>query len=79
MAQALLCSQIIMSGIMSGACQHCGQLIAGKAYRVTSEDGGVKLLDMTVCFYCSIEAQRLGLHAEDVQPRHSAGGDRART
>jgi len=30
-------------------CQHCGALIAGKAYRVTSEEEGISLLDMIVC------------------------------
>jgi hypothetical protein len=62
---------------MNCECQHCEQLITGRAYRVTSEDSGVKLLDMTVCYYCFIEARRLGLHAEDVPPRDSAAGYRA--
>jgi hypothetical protein len=38
----------------------------GKAYRVTSEESGIKLLDMTVCYYCFVDAQRLGLHAEEI-------------
>ena len=56
---------------MSYECQHCGQYINGKAYRVTSEESGVRLLDMVVCFYCFMDAQRLGLHAEEIYPRDS--------
>jgi hypothetical protein len=51
---------------MNYQCQHCGQFIMGKAYRVTSEESGIKLLDMTVCYYCFVDAQRLGLHAEEI-------------
>ena len=67
---------------MTLECRHCGALVSGKAYRVTSEDGGVKLLDMIVCYCCFIEAQRLGLHTEEMntvgmvtepRPRDSAG------
>jgi hypothetical protein len=50
-------------------CQHCGQIMAGKAYRVTSEESGVTLLDMVVCYYCFVDAQRLGLHVEELRPR----------
>jgi DNA-directed RNA polymerase subunit RPC12/RpoP len=49
-------------------CQHCGQLVAGKTYRVTSEESGITLLDMVVCYYCFLDAQRLGLHAEELRP-----------
>lgn len=51
---------------MNGECQHCGQWILGRTYRVTSEERGVTLLDMAVCYYCFVEARRLGLHAEEV-------------
>ena len=50
-------------------CQHCGALIAGKAYRVTSEEEGISLLDMIVCSLCFMEAKRLHLHAEVVNVR----------
>jgi hypothetical protein len=43
----------------------------GRAYRVTSEESGVMLLDMTVCYYCYIDAQRLGLHAEEIRPQRA--------
>jgi hypothetical protein len=50
-------------------CQHCEQPIMGRAYRVISQESGVTLLDMTVCHYCFIDAQRLGLKGEELQPR----------
>jgi hypothetical protein len=56
---------------MNYQCQHCGQFIMGKAYRVTSEEAGVRLLDMTVCYYCFVDAQRLGLHTEEILARES--------
>jgi hypothetical protein len=34
---------------MKGICQHCEELIVGNAYRVTSEDEDVTLLNMVVC------------------------------
>lgn len=42
--------------------------MAGKAYRVTSEESGITLLDMVVCYYCFVDAQRLGLHVEELRP-----------
>jgi hypothetical protein len=38
-----------MEKTMDRNCQHCGELIVGKAYRVTSEEEGISLLDMIVC------------------------------
>jgi hypothetical protein len=61
---------------MNYQCQHCGQFIMGKAYRVTSEESGVKLLDMTVCYYCFVDAQRLGLHTEEILARESPAAAR---
>jgi hypothetical protein len=49
---------------MDRSCQHCGELIVGNAYRVTSEEDGITLLDMVVCSLCSMEAKRLRLHTE---------------
>jgi hypothetical protein len=54
---------------MKRSCQHCGELIVGSAYRVTSEDEGITLLDMIVCFLCFIAAKRLRLHAEEINVR----------
>jgi hypothetical protein len=50
-------------------CQHCGQLILGNAYRVTSDDAGITLLDMIVCSLCFMEAKRLRLHTEEINLR----------
>ena len=61
---------------MNYQCQHCGQFIMGKAYRVTSEEAGVRLLDMTVCYYCFVDAQRLGLHTEEISTRDSPAAAR---
>jgi hypothetical protein len=54
---------------MKHHCQHCGELIVGNAYRVTSEDEGIALLDMIVCSICSMEAKRLRLHTEEINFR----------
>jgi hypothetical protein len=51
---------------MERVCQHCGELIVGNAYRVTSEEDGITLLDMIVCSLCFMEAKRLRLHTEEV-------------
>ena len=52
---------------MSRTCKHCGELIVGNAYRVTSEDEGMILLNMVVCSLCAMEAQRLRLHTEGIK------------
>ena len=33
---------------MKRSCQYCGELIVGNAYRVTSEEDGITLLNMVV-------------------------------
>ena len=53
-------------------CEHCGELYHGSAYRVTSEEDGILLLDMIVCHSCSIEARRLGLDTRKHDIRHIA-------
>ena len=69
---------------MERDCQHCGELIVGNAYRVTSEEDGITLLDMIVCSLCFMEAKRLRLHTEeiDVRSKHPSarnrGGHRSR-
>jgi hypothetical protein len=50
-------------------CQHCGKLIVSNAYRITSEDEGIRLLDMIVCSLCFMAAKRLGLHGEEINLR----------
>jgi hypothetical protein len=54
---------------MNQTCQHCGWLIVGDAYRVTSEYEGTTLLDLIVCSPCSMEAKGLGLHTEEINLR----------
>ena len=54
---------------MQRNCQHCGELIVGDAYWVTSEHEGVTLLDLIVCSLCSREAKRLGLHTGQINVR----------
>jgi len=51
---------------MKRVCQHCGELIMGDAYRVTSEEDGIILLNMVVCCLCSMEAKRLRLNTEEI-------------
>ena len=51
---------------MDQICEHCYDLIVGNAYRVTSEEAGITLLDITVCSLCFMEAKRLHLHAEEI-------------
>jgi RNase P subunit RPR2 len=51
---------------MIRTCKHCGELITGNVYRVTSEEDGVMLLDMVVCAGCAMEAKRLQLHTEEI-------------
>ena len=53
---------------MIRTCQHCGKLILGDAYRVTSEEGGMPLLNMVVCSACAMEAKRLQLRTEEINP-----------
>jgi RNase P subunit RPR2 len=50
-------------------CEHCCDLIVGNAYRVTSEEAGITLLDIIVCSVCLMEAKRLGLHTEEINVR----------
>jgi hypothetical protein len=52
--------------IMDHTCEHCYQPIVGNAYRVTSEEAGITMLDMIVCALCFEEAKRLHLHAEEI-------------
>jgi hypothetical protein len=54
---------------MKQNCEHCGQLLLGNAYRVTSNDAGITLLDMVVCSLCFMEAKRLRLHTEEINLR----------
>jgi hypothetical protein len=54
---------------MDRLCQHCGELIVGNVYRVTSKEKGITLLNMIVCCLCFMAAKRLRLHAEEINLR----------
>ena len=56
---------------MDYICRHCDEIIAGKAYRVISEEDGVALLNMIVCPTCAAAAKSLMLHTEEI----TAGGE----
>jgi hypothetical protein len=51
---------------MKRSCEHCGELIVGSVYRVTSKQDGITLLNLVVCSLCSLEARRLRLHVEEI-------------
>jgi protein-arginine kinase activator protein McsA len=51
---------------MNNICHHCDETIAGKAYRVISEEDGVELLNMVVCASCAAVAKSLLLHTEEI-------------
>jgi hypothetical protein len=63
---------------MEDNCQHCGEMIVGNAYRVTSEEEGITLLDMVVCSLCFMEAKRLHLHTEEINVRSKHASARNR-
>ena len=46
---------------MKFLCRRCNHITKQKPYRVTSEDGGVVLLDLFVCPSCAQLAKSLGL------------------
>jgi hypothetical protein len=54
---------------MDHTCEHCDGSLVGNAYRVTSEEAGITLLDIVVCSLCFMEAKRLHLHAEEIDIR----------
>ena len=55
---------------MINICRHCDEVIAGKAYRVTSEEDGVPLLNMVVCASCAAVAKSLLLNTEEITPEY---------
>ena len=51
----------------NSTCDHCeGVLFNNKAYRVRTQDQGLILLDMVVCYACNLEAQNLGLETNEL-------------
>ena len=63
---------------MDRICQHCGELFVGNTYRVTSEEKGITLLNLVVCSLCSMEAKRLRLHTEEINPTSKQVSSRSR-
>jgi len=61
---------------MDRICEHCCDLIVGNAYRVTSEEAGITLLDIIVCSLCFLEAKKLHLHTEEINARSKKGSAR---
>jgi RNase P subunit RPR2 len=53
---------------MNITCRHCDEGIEGKAYRVTSEEDGIVLLNMIVCASCAAAAKSLLLNTEEITP-----------
>ena len=51
---------------MEFVCQHCEQLTKGPAYKVTSEEEGVILLEMIVCHSCSEQEKNLRLDVKSI-------------
>jgi len=63
--------------VMIFQCQHCGQAISGKMFRVRSEESGVTLLDIRVCHYCYIDAKRLGLDVKEMRTPDTSARSRS--
>ena len=57
---------MLFSQCMAWICEHCAAPCDSLPYRVRSEESGVVLLDMIVCYCCYIEAQQLGLSTEEI-------------
>jgi RNase P subunit RPR2 len=66
----LLAHALLTEKTMNIVCRHCDELIIGSAYRVTSEEDGVPLLDMIVCGACAFQAKCLDLHTEEMTAEH---------
>ena len=52
---------------MEFVCRRCDRVTKQRAYRVTTEDGGLVLLNMLVCPSCAQLAKRLGLPVVKVE------------
>ena len=48
----MACSLPIKKDMDHPICQHCYELIVGNAYRITSKEKGITMLDIVVCFRC---------------------------
>lgn len=56
------------TGAANTTCGHCeGILVNKRAYRVWTEECGLILLDIIVCYACKLEAQKLGLKTDNIK------------
>ena len=52
----------------NATCDHCeGILLNNKAYLVRTQEHGLILLNMIVCYACHLEAKNLGLETDELQ------------
>jgi len=61
-----MAQHLLLPLLMEFVCRHCSELCEGDAYRVMSEQDGVVLLDMIVCYQCSLEARELALSTQKI-------------
>ena len=59
---------------MEFVCGRCAKLATGSVYRVASEEGGIVLMDITVCHSCYEQAKILGLDAKEIDLRDFFSG-----
>jgi len=52
---------------MEFICRHCDEASTGDAYRVLSEENGVILLNIIVCFQCAMKARGLELSTQKLE------------
>jgi hypothetical protein len=58
---------VALSTFMEFVCRHCSEICDGDPYRVISQENGVVLLDMIVCYQCSLEARDLALSTQKIE------------
>lgn len=54
---------------MEFVCRHCNELCDDEAYRVTSVENDIVLLNMIVCYRCAIVARGLKLPTQKIDLR----------
>lgn len=51
----------------NSTCDHCEGILLNKAYLVRTQEHGLILLNMIVCYACHLEAKNLGLETDELQ------------
>jgi hypothetical protein len=64
-----MASPLLGALCMGWICQHCDAPFDGPPYRVKSEESGIVLLDLIVCYRCYLQARELGLRTEKIEPQ----------